>query len=104
MARYSPWPILRWTSERACVSSSSVRNTFAIASRRIRLLCSVALVIGGSPSRWSLQSFSLDAELGNTFGHRDVRHDDFLTFGEAAENFDLARRTAAEARGRPGRV
>src|SRR6185436_11123024 len=91
METYSPFPISMWMPDKACVSTSSVKNTFVTPSSLISACLSSAMLISSL-----LQSNPVVGIVG-----RHVGQDDLIADLEARENLHGVHGTATELHLRP---
>src|SRR3954469_17760778 len=84
---YSPLLISRWMPARACVSTSSVKNTFVTPSRWMSVCADVFIV---SPSL-TLELYAVECVV-----LRHVRQDDLVAGVQSLDDFDRVDRGAAK--------
>src|ERR1051326_8689242 len=88
MDTYSPRFIFNSISERACVSTSSVKNTFVTFSRRITG-CSTVLITISSIA-------SIQTHMIEVIPRRHIRNDYLVSGLETVEHFNTIHRTSAD--------
>src|SRR3954451_23745923 len=93
---YSPLLISRWMPARACVSTSSVKNTLVTPSRWMSGCADVFIVAPLSAGRRARPTLTLQLYAVERIVLRHVGEDDLIAGVQPFDDFDGAHRCAAQ--------